>query len=531
MSPKASFVRIGFAFLAVAIAFAFTYGAPTADAAPVKLPQIPTPPTPPSIPTPPQPIAPPSRPLNPIEMEFAERFKKLVEEAAKEELPELKQENQETFDEFVRKLLDEFGPDARFGMTPRFVVIYDTTDAYALWCATLMENVASTYEAFVSRVRLVEDGLSDPMVVFIFAEKEKYEEFLKKTAGSEFANDAQFPVGFYEHASNRCVFFDLTGEEQNRADKEEKRTLEQVASDVLKQPNGDQNLSTIIHEGTHLVAFNYGLFSRQGENPSWAVEGLSMLFEAPSGEPKDGGWKVVDEKAKKIVFPINKRRLMEFQQYVSTTTDAQPVKKCVGLDKIRGDEPCAYPLSWAIFYYLYRNNPKLLARYLADSASVQPRMSYSSRERVYEFSYYFGDDWDGMYLELRAFADALDLELKGVDPAEAQKQTRDKYNLPERPVVFGMKNVKKSGADKKSATEKKSTTDKKSDESAKSEGTEDAGKGDAKGAEKKNASATSGEKSKSDQKSTKPSADGKSSEKKSPDLDDWLNEWSKEKNP
>ena len=322
MSPKASFVRIGFAFLAVAIAFAFTYGAPTADAAPVKLPQIPTPPTPPSIPTPPQPIAPPSRPLNPIEMEFAERFKKLVEEAAKEELPELKQENQETFDEFVRKLLDEFGPDARFGMTPRFVVIYDTTDAYALWCATLMENVASTYEAFVSRVRLVEDGLSDPMVVFIFAEKEKYEEFLKKTAGSEFANDAQFPVGFYEHASNRCVFFDLTGEEQNRADKEEKRTLEQVASDVLKQPNGDQNLSTIIHEGTHLVAFNYGLFSRQGENPSWAVEGLSMLFEAPSGEPKDGGWKVVDEKAKKIVFPINKRRLMEFQQYVSTTTDA-----------------------------------------------------------------------------------------------------------------------------------------------------------------------------------------------------------------
>ena len=524
MSPKFSFVRIGLALLAVAIAV----GASTpASAAPVEWPKIPSPPewpkipTPPPIPTPPEP---PTPPLSPIEKEFVERFKKLVEEAAKEAPPEAKQSDQETFEKFITKQLDDFGPDARYGATPRFIVIYDTTDAYALWCATLMENVASTYEAFVSRVRLVEDGLLDPMVVFIFAEKEKYEEFLKKTAGSEFANEAQRPVGFYEHASNRCVFFDLTGEEQNRADKTEKRTLEQVASDVLKQPNGDQNLSTIIHEGTHEVAFNYGLFSRQGENPSWAVEGLSMLFEAPSGEPKDGGWKVVDEKAKKIVFPINKRRLMEFQQYVATTTDSQPVKKCVGLEKIRGDEPCAYPLSWAIFYYLYRNNPKVLAQYLTDSASVQPRLSYSTRERVYEFAYYFGDDWDGMFLELRAFADALDLELKGVDPAEAQKQTRAKYNLPERPVVFGMKNVKKSG------TEKKSAAGKKSNKSAKVSGVANADKDPAKEPEGNNASPAPVEKSKSDRKSTTAPTDGKKPEKKSPDLDDWLKEWSKDKN-
>ena len=519
MSPRTPFVRARLAFLAVATAIAL--GA-TASAAPVEWPKIPTPPPIPTPPEPPRPPEPPAPPLSPIEKEFAERFKKLVEEASKEALPKPKQPKQETFDEFITKLLNEFGPDARFGATSRFVMIYDTTDAYALWCAALMENVASTYEAFVSRVRLVESGLFDPMVVFVFAEKEKYEEFLQKTAGSEFANDAQRPVGFYEHASNRCVFYDLTGEEQNRADKTEKRTLEQVASDVLKQPNGDQNLSTIIHEATHQISFNYGLFSRQGENPSWAVEGLSMLFEAPSGEPKDGGWKVVDEKAKKIVFPVNKRRLMEFQQYVSTTTDSQPVKKCVGLEKIRGDEPCAYPLSWAIFYYLYRNNPKVLAQYLMDSASVQPRLSYSSRERVYEFAYYFGDDWDGMFLELRAFADALDLEIKGVDPAEAQKQTRAKYNLPERPVVFGMKNVKKSG------TEKKSASDRKSNGAAKSSGAANADKDAAKAPEEKNALPTPVEKSKSDRKS--PPTDRKSPEKKSPDLDDWLKEWSKDKN-
>ena len=517
MTPNASIVRVGLAL--VAVAFAFALGATTASAAPAKWPTIPTPPAPPEIPARPQPIAPPERPFSPIERERAERFKKLVEEAAKEELPQLKQANQETLDEFVKKLLDEFGPDARFGMTPRFIMVYDTTDAYALWCATLLENVASTYEAFVSRVRLVEDGLSDPMVVFLFAEKERYEEFLRKTTGSEFENEENRPVGFFDHGSNRCVFFDLTGEEQNRVDKTERRTLEQVASDVLKQPNGDQNLSTVVHEGAHLVSFNYGLFSRQGENPSWAVEGLSMLFEAPSGEPKDGGWKVIDEKAKKIVFPINKRCLMEFQHYVATTTDSQPVKKCVGLEKIRGDEPCSYPISWAVFYYLYRNNPKLLARYLTDSAAVQPRLAYSSRERVYEFAYYFGDDWDGMYLELRAFADALELELKGVDPAEAEKQTRAKYNLPEKPVVFGMK-----GAKKTADSGKKTAADKKSDDVAPD-------KADNKGAEKKTAPSVVVEKSKPDRKSTTTPASGTSEGKKSADLDEWLKEWSKDKKP
>ena len=518
MSPKNSFVRRCLASFTAA--FAITFCALTAvSAAPAKWPTIPQPPAPPRIPTPPKPIEPPSRPLSPIEMEHAERMKQLAE-VLKETPQEQQKSAQEELAEFLKKLLDEFGPDARYGITSRFIFVYDTTDAYAEWCATLMERVASTYETFVSRVRLVEDGLADPMVVFIFAKKENYEAYLRKIAGSEFENETQRPVGFYDHASNRSVFFDLTGQEQNIVDRTARRTLEEVANDVLKTPDGDQNLSTIIHEATHQVAFNYGLFSRQGENPSWAVEGLSTLFEAPSGEPKDGGWKVLDEKARMIRFPINKRRLMEFQQFASTTNEGQPVKKCVGLEKIRGDEPCAYPTSWALFYYLYRYNPKVLARYLTDSAAVQPRLSYSSRERVYEFAYYFGDDWDGMWLELRAFADALELELKGVDPAEAEKQTRAKYNLPEVSVVFGRKGAKKNAAERKSETEKKS------DGGAKQSV---AGVDGQKEPAEKSASTDAADKTKPASKSAVPSAGGKSSEKKSADLDDWLKEWSKDK--
>ena len=519
MSPKVTFLRIWrpiFAFLIALAVFAPGF----ASAAPVKLPKIPQPPAPPKIPTPPAPIMPPSRPLSPIEMVQAERAKELIE-ALKAATPEQEQSDQKSFEEFIKKLLDEFGPDARYGVTRRFVFVYDTTDAYAYWCATLMENVATTYEAFVARSRLVEDGLYDPMVVFIFAKKEDYEAHLLKIAGSEFANEQNRPIGFYEHASNRSVFYDLTGEEQNRGDRTAPRSVEEVANDVLKTPDGARNISTVVHEGTHQVAFNYGLFSRQGENPSWAVEGLSMLFEAPAGEPKDGGWRVLDEKARSIRFPINRQRLMEFQRFAAETKESQPVKKCVGLEKIRGDEPCAYPVSWAIFYYLYRNNIKVLARYLADSAAIQPRMSYSSRERVYEFAYYFGDDWDAMWLELRAFADALELELNGVEPDEAQEQTRAKYNLPEIPVAFGMKSAKKKGGDKKADADKKADGDKKAKEvgAATSEPKKDAGAG---------ASAEEPQ-PKSERKTRSSGGSDKAPEKKSSELDDWLKVWSKDK--
>ena len=166
MSPKISFVRRCLAsFIA---AFAITFCALSAvSAAPAKWPTIPQPPAPPRIPTPPKPIEPPSRPLSPIEMEHAERMKQLAE-VLKETPQEQRKSAQEELAEFLKKLLDEFGPDARYGITSRFIFVYDTTDAYAEWCATLMERVASTYETFVSRVRLVEDGLADPMVVFIF---------------------------------------------------------------------------------------------------------------------------------------------------------------------------------------------------------------------------------------------------------------------------------------------------------------------------------------------------------------------------
>ena len=495
-------------FLAAVVCFACV----AAAGAPVKWPKLPTPPAPPKAPEPPKPYFPPSRPLTPIEMEQAERAKKAALEGLKTNLvvPE-KAPEQDSLEKLIEKLLNEFGPDGRYGITSHFIVIYDTTDSYAMWCATLMENVTSTYEKFVSSTKLVEDGLADPMVVFIFADENDYRAYLQKNSSQEFQKASPDVVGFYSSGSNRAVFFDPTGKEQNKPNKGDERTIEQVATEVLADPRGAENISTVVHEGTHQVSYNYGLFSRKGENPKWAIEGLAMLFEAPGGEPKDGGWKIVDEKAKTIKFPINERRVREFQQYVATSTDAQPIKKVVGMEVIGSEEPCSYPVSWALFYYLYRYYPKVLAQYLIDNAAVQPRLTFTSRQRVYEFANYFGEDWDGMWMELRAFVDALELELKGVDPLEADKRARAKYNLAER--VVGKRNARKGAVEKKTGAEAQKKA------------------ADANGAEPKTESLPSeSEKTTEAAKSAEKPGAGveESAKKKSESSDDWFKNWSKE---
>ena len=89
-------------------------------------------------------------------------------------------------------------------------------------------------------------------------------------------------------------------------------------------------------------------------------------------------------------------------------------------------------------------------------------------------------------------------------------------------VVFGRKGAKKNAAERKSDTEKKS------DGGAKQSV---AGVDGQKEPAKKSASTDAADKTKPASKPAVPSAGGKSSEKKSADLDDWLKEWSKDKKP
>ena len=336
------------------------------------------------------------------------RLPKLYEEFTGISQPEYRdfnneetREEGETLDETIEKLLDEFGSNARYGVSRHFIFIYDTTDSFAQWAALICERVESTYEKFVYRLGLRPTEELEPMVVLLFTNKEDYERYATKVF-PDFASRQNKPIGFYSSGSNRTALYDMTRKENVTEDESEKRkTLEEVSVEILTRPNGLETLSVLVHETTHQVSANLGLFSRYGRQPTWAQEGLATLFEAPVGEAKEGGWNVT------VDFGPNLSRIREFQAFAKSKQE-NPIRRVISAETISGDVPGSYEISWALFSYLYKKYPNRLAAYLYYNASQQPRTQYPSQTRIMEFEYFFTKDWDRLLNELCAFVDELE---------------------------------------------------------------------------------------------------------------------------
>lgn len=359
-------------------------------------------PTIPSVPVPKAPTAP-----APPTPKVSESYKRLAEmmtptyQDFEESRPVQTQKEQDRLEETILKALDEFGPRARFAATDHFIFIYDTNDHFAQWVALICERVETTYEKFVYNSGLGQIELTAPMIVFIYAHQQDYEDYAKKNF-TEYASLKNKPIGFYASEKNRIALYDMTGIGSKPVeDPAAKRSLEEVATEILTQPKGMETLSAIVHETTHMVSYNRGLFSRTGKNPTWALEGLAMLLEAPVGEIEDGGWNVT------VDFGPNKSRIAEFQRYVKSTKE-NALYKIITSETINGDVPGSYEISWALFSYLYKKYPNRLARYLYETAGMQPRESYPVADRALEFAACFTDEYDKLYAELCAFVDELE---------------------------------------------------------------------------------------------------------------------------
>lgn len=392
----------------------------------IGIPTIPFPkiPEPPRIPEPPAIPEPPSIPPHPFETRAWQRVTGVTTPTYREfEQEEAQEPERETLEETIAKLLEEFGSNARFGVTEHFIFIYDTTNYFAQWVALICERVETTYEKYVRYMRIGQTELDEPMVVLIFANKQDYETYATKNF-TEYASLKNKPIGFYSSAKNRIALYDLTETDKTKVeDFTQKRTLEEVATEILSQPKGMETLSVIVHETTHMVSYNRGMFGRTSKNPTWALEGLAMLFEAPVGEIKDGGWNVTYD------FEANRARIREFQQYAKSTTE-NALRRVITSETINGDVPGSYEISWALFSYLYKKYPRRLARYLYATAGMQPRDSYPVNERAAEFEECFTSDYDKLYKELCAFVDELEKnpELFMAAPPQEEKKGKNAEN-------------------------------------------------------------------------------------------------------
>ncbi len=319
-----------------------------------------------------------------------------VEDAPEPELDALRSN-------LAERLRAEFGPGFETVSTERYLFIHNVSDAYVDWCARLFEKVADAFEKFAVKNKLPTTERVEPMVVVIFATQRQFFEYAARETPSP-----DKLAAYYNMRTNRVALYDLSGAESSRAaddaEPERRRRTFQETKEFLSRPNAAFNVATIVHEASHQVAFNRGLFLRTGPLPFWAVEGLALTFETPNGRASQGGWNFTGS------FPKNERQLERFRQYAATTRQRDPLRSLVAAQNIgdaRDDVEGFYAASWALFYYLYKRRPNELAAYLRETSAKPPFVAYPAEDRIVDFEKHFGDDWEKLTENLLRFVRRL----------------------------------------------------------------------------------------------------------------------------
>ena len=259
--------------------------------------------------------------------------------------------------------------------TAHYMVVYDTSRAYAHWCGTLFERLymafrnAWTHQGF----EMVEPEFR--LVAIIFSDKASYVKYSQKELGAA----AGSTFGYYNMESNRMIMYDLVGVAVNRPGRS-------VGAAEIKQflasPNAPGAVSTIVHEATHQIAFNSGLHQRLSDCPKWFSEGIAMYCETPD-LGRGQGWAGIGA--------VN-RPVGQFWQY-KQDRPANSLKTLITSDDrlVSAKQAVdAYAESWALTYYLIHKHPKQYIAYLKVLSRKQPLEYDEKATRVAEFEKQFG---------------------------------------------------------------------------------------------------------------------------------------------
>lgn len=267
------------------------------------------------------------------------------------------------------------GLPAGFDMlaTRHYVVCFDTSRAYAQWCASLFERLHATFLNYWKKAGLEIETPREPLVVVIFADRKRYEAFAARDLGA--ASDRV--VGYYNILDNRITTFDLTGSDQLA--RRPAATASRAGLEILSSPEAASLVSTLVHEASHQMAFNCGLHRRLAPVPVWLSEGVATFFETP--DPGGRGWKGIGG--------VNRPRLEKF------LADYRPgVLERIVLDDDPFRDPDesldAYARAWALTAFLAQTRKAALAKYMATMAAKEPLADDDPETRRRDFVDAFG---------------------------------------------------------------------------------------------------------------------------------------------
>jgi hypothetical protein len=273
-----------------------------------------------------------------------------------------------------RRILGELPPGFDLLVTRHYCICFDTSRAYAQWCAALFERLHDAFANFWKQAGLEISPPPRPLVVVIFADRQRYEAFAARDLGG--ATDRV--VGYYNLMTNRVTTFDLTGSAGLV------RPVGQAAAgaglEILGTPEASGMVATLVHEATHQMAFNGGLHQRLAPVPLWLSEGVATYFETPD-LASDRGWKGIGN--------VNTPRLDRFLKGQRAGAIEQIV---LSDDPFRSPDEAidAYSRAWALTFFLMQTRKAAFVDYLRTIARKEPLTDDSPEERLRDFTTAFG---------------------------------------------------------------------------------------------------------------------------------------------
>lgn len=294
------------------------------------------------------------------------------------------QANADPFTPFDRQymedlLLKELPAGFKARHTDHYLVAYNTTDAYAVWCSKLYERLYVGFQRYFRDRKWELKDSEFPLVVILFEDKPGYQEYGREAVGDAIGS----VVGYYSLETNRIATYDLTGLEQIRQPGARPSSTVLI-NQALSVPAGEMNVATMMHEATHQLAYNLGVQSRTGQNPLWLSEGLAIFFETPDLRNSKGWGKI---------GLVHYARLNRFRQ-IFAHGKAPRLQTLLATDDLLRDPHTAldaYAASWSLCFYLLKRQPREMVSYMQELAAAEAPTSPTAEERLEQFQKHFGD--------------------------------------------------------------------------------------------------------------------------------------------
>lgn len=278
-----------------------------------------------------------------------------------------------TQDEMAAELKKELGDSFELVTTKHYILCSEASREYARWAGSLFERLMAAFDRYWDGRALRIHEPEFPLCAIILRDERRYREFALEDAGPGVLD----ALGYYSNLSNRMVMYDLTAGLSGRPP-------QNVLELNLKLAGQVANVSTIVHEATHQIAFNSGMHVRMADNPFWLVEGMAMFFETPDLK-NASGWRTVGK--------LNESRLRDYQEYVKTRREPQSLRAILTADEkfqTANTALDAYAEAWALTHYLISRKKTQYTSYLATLAEKKPLEEDEPRERIAEFEAAFG---------------------------------------------------------------------------------------------------------------------------------------------